>query len=150
SKSLKLQLPEVNTINVILQRAKISNCCSFMSNGCSPRYFIKAVFIPFVILSQQLLMADPTVIPQVTLKQDKIKKNKLIANKTIINRKQIQKSAVINIGELLQQKQSVVRVISNSMDNNQTVLSIRGFGDNAVANTLILVDGFPLINASLF
>ena len=35
------------------------------------------------------------------------------------------------------------------MDSSQTALSIRGFGDNAAANSLILVDGFPLANVSL-
>lgn len=61
----------------------------------------------------------------------------------------IEDSPVNDITELFRQQQSVVQISPNSGDPTQTALSIRGFGDNAVANTLILVDGFPLTNPSL-
>lgn len=65
------------------------------------------------------------------------------------SRAEIFASPVINITELFKQEQSIVRLTNNSGDATQTALSIRGFGDNAAANSLILVDGFPLTNPSL-
>lgn len=66
-----------------------------------------------------------------------------------INATEIEESPNLDILSLLKQEQSVVRVTNNSGDSSQSSLSLRGFGDNAVANTLILVDGFPLTNPSL-
>jgi len=71
------------------------------------------------------------------------------AETTMLSKKTIKKSPAVTLPNLLQQEQSTVRLTNNSADNSQTSLSLRGFGDNAVANTLILVDGFPLTNASL-
>lgn len=68
---------------------------------------------------------------------------------THVLRNKIETSPVIVLTELLRQEQSVVRVVYQSADVGQTALSIRGFGDNAAANSLILVDGFPLTNPSL-
>lgn len=92
-----------------------------------------------------------TVIPEVNLHSKQTVKNKADARiqTTHIDRKEIKNSPVTNLSELLAQEQSIVRLTNNSMDSNQTALSIRGFGDNAAANSLILIDGFPLTNASL-
>lgn len=111
----------------------------------------KTIFIFLVFLTRQLF-ADTTMIPEVNFNSQKNsgKTQEDSVQTTHIDHKKIQQTAVRSISELLKQQQSIVHVNSNSMDNSQTVLSIRGFGDNAVANTLILVDGFPLMNASLF
>lgn len=95
-----------------------------------------------------------TVIPEVnlhskqTLQTRTIKRDAQVQT-THIDRKEIKNSPVVNLSELLSQQQSIVRVTNNSTDSSQSALSIRGFGDNAAANSLILVDGFPLTNASL-
>ncbi len=65
------------------------------------------------------------------------------------SKKDILDSPVSNLTELFHQEQSIVRLTNNSGDPTQTALSIRGFGDNAAANSLILIDGFPLTNPSL-
>lgn len=63
--------------------------------------------------------------------------------------KEIQDQPVLNLSQFLHQQQSTVRLVNHSADSSQTAMSIRGFGDNAQANSLILVDGFPLVNPSL-
>lgn len=93
----------------------------------------------------------PIIIPEIRLSIKKMGiKRQDNATQTIhITRKQIADSQAVNLYELLQQQQSIARLANNSGISNQTTLSIRGFGDNAAANTLILVDGFPLSNPSL-
>jgi len=93
----------------------------------------------------------PIIIPEVRLqpkKQLKITQEERIQS-TSITKKQIAKSNATDITELLQQEQSIVRISDTSGDNSQTALSLRGFGETASANSLILVDGFPLTNPSL-
>lgn len=71
------------------------------------------------------------------------------AQTTTLTLQTIKNSPAVDLTTLLRQEQSTVRLANNSGDSSQTILSLRGFGDNAVANTLILIDGFPLTNASL-
>lgn len=68
---------------------------------------------------------------------------------THLTQADIKKSPVANLGELFQQRQSVVRLTDNTGDGTSSALSIRGFGENAAQNSLILVDGFPLVNPTL-
>lgn len=92
-----------------------------------------------------------TIIPEVNVRSQQTFTTKQDTREqtTHIKREQIKTSPVVNLSELLQQEQSIVRLTNNSNDSSQTALSIRGFGDNAAANSLILVDGFPLTNVSL-
>lgn len=96
-------------------------------------------------------IASPEVIPEVSSVPKKIglKKTTSTAEVTHITRDDIKNSPVTDFSELLMQQQSIVRLTNNAGDNSQTALSIRGFGDNASANSLILIDGFPLTNPSL-
>lgn len=91
------------------------------------------------------------VIPEVdlTLKPAASMKREAGVQTTTITRKKIETSPTVTFADLLKQEQSIARVINNTNDNSQLVLSIRGFGDNAFANSLIVVDGFPLINPSV-
>jgi len=109
------------------------------------------IFICAFISINALALTKPTVIPEVTShsKSTLGKKQEARVQTTHITRKEIAESPVVNLSELLRQEQSIVRITNNSTNTSQPVLSIRGFGDNAVANTLILVDGFPLTNPSL-
>lgn len=68
---------------------------------------------------------------------------------THFTREELQKTPVADLNSLFRQEQSIVRLSNSSGDANQTIVSIRGFGDNAAMNSLILVDGFPLVNPSL-
>ncbi|HEX4044858.1 MAG TPA: TonB-dependent receptor plug domain-containing protein, partial [Gammaproteobacteria bacterium] len=93
-----------------------------------------------------------TVIPEVTTNVQSstvLSKPEQRVQTTQITREDITNSPVLNLSSLLAQEQSIVRLTNNSGDSSQTALSIRGFGNNAAANTLILVDGFPLTNPSI-
>jgi iron complex outermembrane receptor protein len=94
---------------------------------------------------------NQTIIPEVSLNgaPPPNTTNKPLEGLTMtLNQKKISKNPALSLTDLLK-SQSIFRITNNSGDDSQKVLSIRGFGDNAVANSLILVDGFPLINSSL-
>ncbi len=105
------------------------------------------LFLAGVILAQE----SPLVIPEVKVAPNNDNQSSPEENiqTTQIARKTILQSPNTNLADLLKQEQSIVRVTNNSNDNSLPVFSIRGFGDNAFANTLITIDGFPLSNPSL-
>lgn len=109
----------------------------------------KIIWILLLFISP--VYANIIIIPEVTSGANGISHKKTASPlfSTQIERDDIKTSPVTNLEALLQQQQSIVRLTHNSGDSSQTALSIRGFGDNASANSLILVDGFPLINPSL-
>lgn len=100
-----------------------------------------------------LTFADdsPIEIPDVTLKsttsQNGVKPSQNVQTSGF-NRNQIATTANAELDGLLRE-QSIVRLVNISSNMSQVALSIRGFGDNASANSLILVDGFPLTNSTL-
>lgn len=91
------------------------------------------------------------VIPEVSLKTETITTRSAHSRPqtTSFQQSELQDSPSVNLSDLLLQQQSTIRLTNNSGDTSQTALSIRGFGDNAGQNSLILIDGFPLTNASL-
>jgi iron complex outermembrane receptor protein len=95
--------------------------------------------------------ANTVTIPEVSLN---LKNNTLLKQEPSIATTQFTKndiaaSPVVNLNQFLKQEQSVVRLTYNASDANLSAISIRGFGDNASANSLILVDGFLLVNPTL-
>lgn len=70
------------------------------------------------------------------------------AETTTLTQQQIQNNAATSLSTLLQTGLNA-RITYNSGNNAQPLVSFRGFGDNAQSNSLIVVDGFPLLNASL-
>lgn len=92
-----------------------------------------------------------TVIPEVSFNAKNNHGSSVVerVQTTEITRDEIKKIPVASFSDLLKHQQSIVRLTNNSADSSQTALSLRGFGDNAAANSLILIDGFPLTNASL-
>lgn len=117
---------------------------------CWPRKIILTLLLLFSCLPA-LAKEKTIVIPDVNVNPNKAwaKKTGERIQTTHIPREQIAETPVVNLTELLRQEQSIVRVTESSSDPTQTALSLRGFGDNAVANSLILVDGFPLTHPSL-
>ena len=70
------------------------------------------------------------------------------SNNIVITHQQIAASGVKTLAELLA-TQSILQLTNASGDNSQAIISMRGFGDNAASNSLILVDGFRLANPDL-
>ncbi|MEC9341431.1 MAG: TonB-dependent receptor [Pseudomonadota bacterium] len=66
----------------------------------------------------------------------------------VIDREQIEASGATNIAQLLRGRGGV-QVNDIIGDGSRTVVSLRGFGANASANTLVLVDGRRLNNSDL-
>lgn len=108
------------------------------------------------LLGTQLIWLSLQAHAAVSIPAVNLKSNSTAANNTHkqmahthFSQTEIAKSPVANLSEFLRQQQSVVRLTNSSGDASQTAFSIRGFGDNAAANSLILIDGFPLLNPSL-
>lgn len=112
---------------------------------------MKKIYLFILLLITGYAFAAPVVIPDVSsaVKKTTSKQASSTAQTTHITRAEIKQSQLNELSQFLQQEQSIVRLTNNSGDNSQTALSIRGFGDNAAANSLILIDGFPLTNPSL-
>ncbi len=70
------------------------------------------------------------------------------SNVIIITRQEIQDSGASNISEVLRELTGI-QVNDLFGDNSATALSIRGFGDNAASNSLILIDGYRFTNPDL-
>lgn len=108
---------------------------------------IIAILIPIPTLAK-----DTVIIPEAKVKSAQNKPSALYTSisTTQFNKKDLTLSPAVNLSQFFKQEQSVVRLTNASGDSSQTALSLRGFGDNAAANSLILIDGFPLTNPSLF
>src|SRR5690348_9114629 len=112
---------------------------------------LKIKKILFLVWLPLLMAAKTEIIPEVSLTTDTATTTKAARTEqqiTSFDQADLATSPSTDLSELFQQEQSTVRLTNNSGDSSQTALSIRGFGDNAGQNTLILVDGFPLINIS--
>lgn len=66
-------------------------------------------------------------------------------NVIVISQKQIQKSGATTLSQVLR-NQAGIQLNDLFGDNSHVSVSMRGFGDNAASNSLILIDGFPLTN----
>lgn len=70
------------------------------------------------------------------------------ASVAVIDRKQIEESAAGNLLDLLR-TQAGIQIRDTIGDGNRATPSLRGFGENAVNNTLVLVDGRRLNQPAL-
>lgn len=109
------------------------------------------LLIIFCLTVPLIVVGSVIIIPEVSLnfKKSLSTKDDDRIQTTTITRKKIENSPTNILSDLLEQEQSIVRIINNTNDNSQLVMSIRGFGDNAFANSLIIIDGFPLANPSV-
>lgn len=109
------------------------------------------VFLLLMLISKMGFSEESLVIPTVTVTVEKSKAKKTVSIPETIRftRQKIASTPEITLGGLLTNAQSMIRLSSNTGDSHQVALSLRGFGENAVANSLILVDGFPLTNFTL-
>lgn len=106
-----------------------------------------AALAPFAVA----LAADDTPPPQplapviVTGTRSDEPENRLPASVTVITREQIERSGASLVVEVLRAS-GVAQVNDRNGDGSGAQVDVRGFGDTAVSNTLILVDGRRLNN----
>ncbi|MCD6055739.1 MAG: btuB [Gammaproteobacteria bacterium] len=102
-----------------------------------------------VCVTPLLAAADSIPVPDVvvTASQESDELSNL-ANTTIITEAQIKNSGAADLVQLLQ-GQPGVQIYNTVGDPDQATFSLRGFGENAVSNTLILIDGRRLTNPDL-
>lgn len=84
----------------------------------------------------------PAIVEASTSNQSSITTND---NVVVITQQQIQKSGAHTVSEVLR-NQAGIQLNDLFGDNSQVSVSMRGFGENAASNALILIDGFPLTN----
>lgn len=102
-----------------------------------------------IYLQLALANSNSIKIPDVTVTSTQTISNVTTpSNVVVITQQQIAAVGAKSLSELLA-TQSILQLSNASGDNSQTIISMRGFGDNAAANSLILVDGFRLANPDL-
>lgn len=113
----------------------------------------KSILLLLLLLHiSTLFAASDTEIPGITVKaasNTTQETNSKQPQTTSFKHKKIKESPTPTLSTFLTQTQSIAHLTNNSGEPTQTAISIRGFGDNAAANSLILLDGFPLTNPSL-
>lgn len=70
------------------------------------------------------------------------------ASVKVIDRKQIEESAASSLIDVLR-SQAGIQIRDTMGDGNRAAISLRGFGENSVNNTLVMVDGRRLNNPSI-
>lgn len=112
------------------------------------KYHLIAVLILllFPLLASAIIQVPAVV---VHTKKDNIPKTKTIVSSVpveVVTEKQKNKLQPINLSELLQK---TTNIVVQYFDTAKASISMRGFGDNAAQNTLILLNGQPLANPDL-
>ncbi len=93
---------------------------------------------------------SPTALPDVLVSATRSAQSNVTvpASITIISREEIARSGARNLAEVLRGRGSV-QVIDSFGDGSHTTVGMRGFGESANANTLIMVDGRRLNNIDI-
>ncbi|MGH8453161.1 MAG: TonB-dependent receptor [Nevskiales bacterium] len=110
--------------------------------------------VPLTVLAQTpegpQTPEEPTVLPEmvVTATRSEQPQNRLPAGVTVITQAEIERSGAKHIVEVLRNR-SGVQITDTFGDGSRTLVGIRGFGENAHSNTLILVDGRRLSNPDI-
>lgn len=99
-------------------------------------------------LMPTVLFAETTqsnIVPEVIITQTPVsvftQNRRAVLPVQIVTQQQIMESGAQNVGQALQ---SAGVQVSGSAGGNNTQVSLRGFGDNATQNVLILVNGMPI------
>lgn len=109
-----------------------------------PRFF--TVLLASLSFVAAFKIAAQTInIPTLEIDAPTDKKTKQLGNSITSTQKQIKQQGSISLSDFLN-KQGAVKLQSQSDQPNQTAISIHGFGSNAGANTLVLIDGIPMSN----
>ena len=79
----------------------------------------------------------------VTARRGSVLPEHFSGNATVIDEEKVKQSGARSLGELLETAGGL-RVTSTTGDSSRGTVSLRGFGENAGARTLVLMDGKPL------
>lgn len=99
----------------------------------------------FPVAAENSILLDPLII---SATRDERPFAKTAASISVITSEDIQNSGASHISELLR-GQGAVQITDIGGNGSRATVSIRGFGDNAAANSLILFDGRALNNSDL-
>ncbi|MGD9108645.1 MAG: TonB-dependent receptor [Gammaproteobacteria bacterium] len=110
----------------------------------------KIFFLVFTLLFTHIVFAARKIPRVIVAPEKKTHRSKLLTPtiKKIITHKQIKASGAHKVSQLLQAV-SGVQLQDMYGDGSRVAVGMRGFGDNAFGNTLILLNGLPLINPSI-
>ena len=107
----------------------------------------KLFFLFFIFLFSQTVFATQKI-PRVIVAPKHHSKLLTYTIKKIITRKQIKMSGAQKLSQLLQAV-SGIQLKDFFGDGSRVTVGMRGFGDNAFGNTLILLNGSPLVNPTI-
>ena len=104
---------------------------------------LAVALLPSIAAALEPYQAPPMVITRATALEKPAP-----ASTRVIDRNEIERSAASSLIEVLNGKAGI-QIRDTLGDGNHASISLRGFGDNAVNNVLVLVDGRRLNNPSL-
>jgi iron complex outermembrane recepter protein len=104
---------------------------------------VGVALLPNIAAALEPYQAPPMVITRATALEKPAP-----ASTRVIDRNEIERSAASSLIEVLNGKAGI-QIRDTLGDGNHASISLRGFGDNAVNNVLVLVDGRRLNNPSL-
>ncbi len=109
------------------------------------KLFLGAVLAPFAAVANDAVVLDPVYVTATRSEQSEVR---LPAAVSVISRAQIESSGAANLVDVLRSFGGA-QVTDLYGDGSRAQIDLRGFGDAANANTLILVDGRRLNNPDI-
>lgn len=112
------------------------------------RMKIKPIIFVFLIFNvAHVLAEDKNIIPPVIIKKTP-SRSLTSGSSTTITQHDIQTSGVTTLSQALQNLGGI-QIQDLAGNSSQVLLSLRGFGANASSNTLLLINGIPIVNPDL-
>ena len=104
----------------------------------------------FLMLFADVLAQDLTTVPDVVVSATRSEQSTVTipASMTIITREQIEQSGARHLADVLR-GQGSIQISDHFGDGSRASVGMRGFGESANANTLIMVDGRRLNNIDI-
>jgi iron complex outermembrane receptor protein len=143
------------TVHLILRPELCFPCClhSFylevhLKNLLSAGLVLTAASFPLSVLA--ITQTDITDIPAVLVSAARTEQSTLTtpASITVISRRQIENTGAVNVVDVLR-GQGGVQINDLYGDGSRSSVGMRGFGESAGSNTLVLVDGRRLNNPDI-
>lgn len=104
---------------------------------------VKRGVFSLALLVTHILHAEVLEIPEVEVAVFDSEEAPGTGGQLDLSQDDIEQQGSISVTDFLS-NQGIVQVNNSSSQQNQTSISLRGFGDNAASNSLILIDGLPL------